>query len=108
MFREDSIIARAKQVLGVEDSLESSAKKNFYSRITKYHPDKRGSHSAEQAKVLIEAYGVITGRIKPLDCKHLEDDDLVTSLLPKGVKPVELGIKYEDWLKENFYDFVKE
>jgi len=107
MFREDSIIARAKQVLGVEDNLESSIKKNFRSRITKYHPDKNDSRYTEQTKVLIEAYEVLTGRIKPLNCKLLEDDGLVAFLLPKGVKPVKLGIKYEDWLKENFYDFVK-
>ena len=107
MFREESIKARAKQVLGVVDNSESNIKKNFYLRITKYHPDKHGSHYIEQAKVLIEAYKVLTNKIKPLDCKLLENDDLVASLLPKEVKPVKLGIKYEDWLKDMFYDFVK-
>lgn len=107
IFREDSIIARAKQVLWVEDDLESSVKKKFFSRIFKYHPDKQGSLYTEQEKVLIEAYEVLTGKVKPFDCKLLEDNDLVASLLPKGEKPVKLGIKYEDWLKENFYEFVK-
>ena len=107
MFREDSIIARAKQVLGVNDNSESSIRKNFFSRITKYHPDKCGSPYTEQSKVLIEAYKVLTGRVKPLDCKLLENDELVASLLPEGVKPVKLGVKYEDWLKDMFYDFVK-
>jgi len=107
MFREESIIARAKQVLGVGDNPELSIKKNFYIRITKYHPDKHGSIYEEQAKVLIEAYKVLTGKIKPLDCRLLEKDELVASLLPKGVKIVKLGIKYEDWLKDTFYDFVK-
>jgi len=37
----------------------------------------------------------------------LENDELVASLLPKGENPVKLGVRYEDWLKENFYDFVK-
>ncbi|MFH0896878.1 MAG: J domain-containing protein [Candidatus Bathyarchaeota archaeon] len=107
MFREDSIIARAKQVLNVEDYIESNVKKNFYSRIAKYHPDKHGSDTTEQAKVLIEAYDVLTSRAKPLECKLLEDDDLVASLLPKDMKPVKLGVRYEDWLKQNFYEFVK-
>ena len=42
-----------------------------------------------------------------MDCKLLGRDDLVASLLQKGVKPVKLGVRYEDWLKDNFYDFVK-
>jgi hypothetical protein len=106
-FREESIIARAKQILEVEGDSRSIIKKNFFLRIAKYHPDKCGSLCTEKAKVLIEAYDVLTGRVQPLDCKLLENDDLVASLLPKGVKPVKLGIRYEDWLKENFYDFVK-
>ena len=107
MFREESIIARARQILGVEDDSRPTIRKNFFSRIAKYHPDKCGPPCTEQAKVLIEAYEVLTGRIKPLDCKLLEKDSLVASLLPKGVKPVKLGVRYEDWLIENFYDFVK-
>jgi hypothetical protein len=107
LFREESIIARAKQVLGVGDNPELSIKRNFYMRIAKYHPDKHGSIYEEQAKVLIEAYMVLTGRIKPLDCKLLEKDELVVSLLPEEAKPVKLGVKYEDWLKDTFYDFVK-
>ena len=87
MFREESIIARAKQILGVEDDSRPTIKKNFFSRIAKYHPDKCGPPCTEQAKVLIEAYDVLTGRVKPLDCKLLEKDGLVVSLLPKGVKP---------------------
>jgi hypothetical protein len=108
MFREESIITRAKQLLGLEDNSESSVKKKFFSRIKKYHPDKCGSPCTEQAEVLIEAYNALTGKIKPLDCKLLEKDDLVASLLPEGVKLVKLGVKYEDWLKERFYDFVKQ
>lgn len=108
MFREESIIARAKQLLGLEDNSESSIKKKFFSCITKYHPDMHGSVHTEQAIVLIEAYEVLTGRIKPLDCKLLEKDDLVASLLPEGVKLVKLGVKYEDWLKDTFYDFIKQ
>lgn len=107
MFREDSIIARAKQVLGVEDDPESNIKKNFFSLITKHHPDRHGSTYIDQTKLLIEAYKVLTGRLKPLDCKLLENDELVASLLPEGVKPVKLGVKYEDWIKHRFYDFVK-
>jgi len=94
MFREDSIIARAKQTLGVEGNSRSTIKRNF-SHMAKYHPDERSPHT-EQAKVLIEAYNLLTGRVKPLDCKLLERNDLVASLLPKGVKPVKLGARYED------------
>ena len=107
MFREESILGRAKQILGVEGNSRSTIKKSFFSRITKYHPDKCGSSCTEQAKVLIEAYNVLTGRAKPLNCKLLENDKLVASLLPRGETPKKLGIRYEDWLKENFYDFVK-
>lgn len=107
MFRKDSIIARARQVLGVEKELDADIKKRFFSRITLYHPDKQGPIYKERTEILIEAYHVLTGRIKPLDCKLLENDRLVASLLPAGVKPVKLGMKYEDWLKDRFYEFVK-
>ena len=107
MFRDESIIARAKQALKLKEFSESDLKKSFRSLIAKYHPDKGNSQSEEQAKILIEAYKVLKGEIKPSECKLLEDDRLVYSLLPEGVEPVKLGIKYEDWLKENFYDFCK-
>ena len=107
VFREESIRARANQILGVEGESKALIKQHFTSLIAKYHPDTCGSLCTEQAKVLIEAYHVLTSRVKPLDCKLLENDDLVASLLPKGKTPVKLGIRYEDWLEENFYDFVK-
>jgi hypothetical protein len=107
MFREESIRARANQILRVEKASKSLIKKHFTSLIAKYHPDKCGSPCIEKAKVLIEAYDVLMGKVAPLNCKLLENDDLVASLLPKGVIPVKLGVRYEDWLIENFYDFVK-
>ena len=107
MFREDSIVARAKQILGLKDSEESKVRSSFFELINKYHPDRQGSTYIEQTKVLIEAYKVLSGRINPLDCKLLEDEGLVASLLPKGAKPAKLGIRYEDWIKDRFYDFVK-
>ena len=107
IFREESILKRAKQVLGVNDEPKSAIKKNFFSLIAKYHPDKSSSQRTEQAKVLIEAYNVLIGKIKPLDCKLLENDNLVASLLPKGENMIKLGVKYEDWLKQQYYDFVK-
>lgn len=107
MFREESIIARARQVLGVENDPETNIKQHFLSRIAKHHPDKHGPRYKERAEVLIEAYHVLTGRIKSSECKLLENDELVASLLPEGVKPVKLGIKYDEWVKDRFYDFVK-
>ncbi len=107
MFRDESIIARAKQVLGIKKFSESNLKKSFRSLIYKYHPDKVNSQSNKQAEILIEGYKVLKGEIKPSDCKLLEDDELVSSLLPEGEEPVDLGIKYEDWVKDRFYDFVK-
>ena len=107
MFRKDSIMARARQVLRVEKGLEANIKQNFISQITKYHPDKHGPRYKAQTGVLIEAYQVLTGRVKPVDCTLMEDDELVSSLLPAGVKPVTLGMRYGDWLIDRFYDFVK-
>ena len=107
LFREESIRARAKQILGVEGDSRLIIKRNFFSKMSKYHPDKCGAPCTDKAKVLIEAYDVLAGKVKPLDCKLLETDELVASLLPKGVKPVKLGARYEDWIKENFYGFVK-
>jgi DnaJ-class molecular chaperone len=72
MFREESILARAKQVLGIEEASEAIIKKNFRSRIVKFHPDKKGALFKKQAKVLLEAYNVLLGKIKPLECKLLE------------------------------------
>lgn len=107
MFRNDSIVARARQILGLEDDQRSNVRRKFFTLIGKYHPDRQGSTYMDQTKVLIEAYKVLSGRINPLNCRLLEDDNLVASLLPKGVKPVELGIRYEDWIKDRFYGFVK-
>ena len=111
MFREESIKARAKQVLGIKDFSESDLKQAFNSLIRKYHPDTRNSEctgqTEEQAKLLIEAYKVLSGKTNPLECKLLENDELLSSLLPDGVRPVELGVKYEDWVIDRFYDFVK-
>lgn len=110
MFRE-SIKARAKQVLGINDFSESDLKKRFNSLIREYHPDtsesQRNGQTEEQAKLVIEAYKVLSGKIDPIKCKLLENNELLSSLLPNGVRPVELGIKYEDWVKDRFYDFVK-
>jgi preprotein translocase subunit Sec63 len=107
VFREESIRARASQILGVEGGSKSLIKKKFCLLIAKYHPDKCGPPCTEQAKVLIEAYDILMGKAAPLDCKLLENDELVSSLLSKGDSPVKLGVKYDDWLKENFYDFLK-
>ena len=107
LFWEDSILARAQQVLGLEKVSELKLKERFRSLITKVHPDTGDSRHEDHAKVLIEAYHVLLGEIQPSDCKLLEKDDLVASLLPEGAKPVELGIKYEDWMKERFYEFCK-
>ena len=107
MFREDSVIARARQVLGVGNEQEMNIKRNFFSRIRQFHPDTHGSLYVEQTQLLIEAYNVLTGKIKTSACSLLEKDELVASLLPEGVKPVKLGIKYEDWIKDKYYDFVK-
>lgn len=111
MFREESIKARAKQVLGINDFSESDLKKRFNSLIRKYHPDtiksQYNGQTEEQAKLLIEAYKVLSGKINPLECKLLENDKLLSSLLPYEACLVELGIKYEDWVKDRFYDFVK-
>jgi hypothetical protein len=52
MFRKDSILARARQVLGVEKGLETNIKQNFLSRITKYHPDLHGPSFKAQTEVL--------------------------------------------------------
>lgn len=107
MFRDESIIARAKQVLDLEEFSKAKLTKRFRTVIANYHPDRVKSYGEEQAKVLIEAYNVLKGELKPSECRLLEDDELVASLLPDGVTPVPLGLKYENWLKETFYDFVK-
>ena len=101
MFRDESIIARAKQVLNIQNPSESNLKKN-YSLIAQFHPDKVNSQNGEQAKILIEAYKLLKCEIKPSECKLLEDNELVASLIPEGVKYIELGIKYEDWMKDRF------
>ena len=107
MFREESILFRAKQVLGIKGSSEPNLKRSFHSLITRYHPDTGGPHHEGQVRVIIEAYKVLKGEIKPWECNLLENDEIVSSLLPEGVLPFELGIKYEDWLKKRFYDFCR-
>lgn len=107
IFWEDSIIARARQVLSVENEQEMTIKSHFFILLRRFHPDMHGSHYREQTQLLIEAYNVLTGKSIPSDSLSLENDDLVISLLPKTVTPVKLGIKYEDWIKAKYYDFVK-
>jgi hypothetical protein len=78
MFREEYVLARAKQILGVEGNSRSTIKNKInykkelrFAHSQKYHPDKRDPSYTEQAKVLIEAYNLLAGRVKPLDCKLL-------------------------------------
>lgn len=106
-FWDESVKARALQVLGVTNCSESNLKRCFKALIAKYHPDSGTSQHEDQAKVLIEAYQVLRGKIKPSECQFLDNDKLLYPLLPDGVNLIKLGIKYEDWVRNTFFGFVQ-
>ena len=109
-FKEDSIKIRAKQILGLDSYPSKEEIKMAYRRLVlKYHPDRNlDDHSlVRKMQLLVQAHDLlIEGIIYNEKIKHyelLEDDELVKSLLPKGVELEPLGISYKDWHRKRFY-----
>jgi len=110
-FREDSIRRRAEQILSVDsDSSEVEIKKAYRRLILKYHPDRnpKDHDSMKKMQLIAQAHDLLLrGIVYDDDLKRyelLEDDELVKSILPKGVEPEPLGESYRDWHRKQFYE----
>lgn len=88
------MLFRARQVFHINDFSESNRIESFTSVIARHRPDTGTSPREDWVPALIEAYAVLRAKIEPSDCRLLEQNAIISSLLPKGVEPVELGTKY--------------
>jgi hypothetical protein len=107
LFREDSLKRRAFQVLQLEPEADiSEIKKQFWKLSLKYHPDRTTASAANRRmQLIVQAYELLT-KDRYMDSskyKLLEDDQLILTVLPKGVKIEPLRPTYEEWHKKQFY-----
>ncbi len=110
-FKEESIRIRAEQILGLDSDASDEEIKRAYRRIAlKYHPDRDlKDHSlTRKMQLIVQAYDLLLkGMVYDGNLKYyklLEDDELVRSVLPKGVEPEPLGESYKDWHRKQFYE----
>ncbi|MGQ9468368.1 MAG: DnaJ domain-containing protein [Nitrososphaerales archaeon] len=110
-FKEDSIRKRAEQILGVDsDASEEKINKAYRRLILKYHPDRnpKDHDSIKKMQLIAQAYDLLLrGMVYDDNLKRyelLEDDELVRSILPKGVELEPLGESYRDWHRKHFYE----
>jgi hypothetical protein len=109
LFRHDSLRKRAEQVLGFESDAKAEEMMRAFRRLAlKYHPDRCLTDTCnKKMQLLVQARDFLIE--KPYsnlsNYKLLEDDDLLLSILPKGVKLEPLAPTYEEWQKKQFYGF---
>ena len=84
----------------------SEIKKQFWKLSLKYHPDRTTASAANRRmQLIVQAYELLT-KDRYMDSskyKLLEDDQLILTVLPKGVKIEPLRPTYEEWCKKQFY-----
>lgn len=109
-FKEDSIKRRAEQILGVDSEASEDEIKRAYRRLVlKYHPDRNPEdhNSMKRMQLITQAYDLLLKGIDYDDPKQyelLEDEELIRSILPKGIEPEPLGESYKDWHRKQFYE----
>ncbi|MGB9659975.1 MAG: DnaJ domain-containing protein [Nitrososphaerales archaeon] len=109
-FKEDSIKRRAEQILGVDsDASEDEIKRAYRRLILRYHPDRnpKNHNSMKKMQLIAQAYDLLLKGIvydDPKQYELLEDEELIRSILPKGVEPEPLGESYKDWHRKRFYE----
>jgi hypothetical protein len=58
-------------------------------------------------QLITQAYDLLLKGIDYDDPKQyelLEDEELIRSILPKGIEPEPLGESYKDWHRKQFYE----
>ncbi|MBN2451708.1 MAG: hypothetical protein JXR77_15065 [Lentisphaeria bacterium] len=109
--RAIEIRERAMAILSVSSIYDTSeVRRNFLRQIRLVHPD--GPHRHDQnvpgfdntqvARLLIQAYGCLTGRNWPTSM--LENDALVGTLLGGRITPMSQTTTGEQWNASQFYD----
>jgi hypothetical protein len=102
---------RALGVLGVTSVYDTEQiRRNFLRQIRLVHPDGPNRHrrnvpgydNTEIARLLIQAYGLLTGRHTPTTM--LEDDTLLGALLDGHITPMAETVSYDQWQADRFYD----
>lgn len=114
--REESLKARALQVLNLRYLIESDIKSSYQIRIIQYHPDKHPEARNNQKKLeeyenkiklINQSYELLLDALQGIQLNLskyslLEETNLVQSMLPPNAKPTPLGkTELEIW-KENF------
>ncbi len=109
MFRHDSLRKRAEQVLGLKSGAKEDQVTRAFRRLAlKYHPDRCMMDSCnKKMQLLVQARDLLMKKqYDDFDnYKLLEDDELLLSILPNGIKLDPLAPTYEEWHKKHFYGF---
>ena len=109
--RSVEIRERALGIIGVRSVHDTDAiRRNFRRQIrlvNPHGPDRfatrvPGFPNTEVARLLIQAYGHLTGR--PCPTTMLENDALIGQLLPGRITPIAETATDEDWHVLRFYD----
>ena len=109
--RDVEIRERALALLGVASIYDTAQiKRNFRRQIRLVNPDLPGKgggnvpgfDNTEIARLLIQAYGHLTGRKGPTTM--IENDALVGTLLDGRITPIGQTSTYEQWHAIQFYD----
>jgi len=109
--RDVEIRERAMAILGVSSIYDTDQiRRNFLRQIRLLHPDGPNRHdenvpgfdNTEVARLLIQAYGHLTGRTSPTTM--IENDALVGTLLDGRITPMAETTTYERWHANQFYD----
>ena len=118
--REDSLKARALQILNLRYLVEPDIKVSYRRRIFEYHPDKHPEAKnnpdklekyQNRMKVINQAHELLLDllhgiKINLSNYSLLENTGLVRSVLPQNVKPVPLGkTKLELW-KDKYENMI--
>jgi hypothetical protein len=114
--KEDSLKARALQILNLRYLIESDIKSSYKRRIIQYHPDKHPEARSNpkkledyenKIKIINQSYELLLDSLQGIQVNLskyslLEETNLVQSMLPPNAKPTPLGkTELEIWT-ENF------
>ncbi len=104
-LREEALLERARQVLGVPPGTdEDRIRYAYYRRMFEAHPDRHPDNplAHEMTALINEAFALLTG--KRNDALLLMQDALVSTITQAVATEMEGLLSYEEWVKQHFYD----
>jgi len=105
----ETLIKKAKLVLGIDKITDKKLKKTYRKKIFQYHPDKNKTPLAKEiSSLIIESYNFLIGKInKP---SLLKEDALISLVTGIPISTLEdlskLPRDYEGWNITQFYDWI--